>query len=151
MAEALIELEQVLRSKKVTMTLEEANLLSACKSKALDNFTYGIGLSSGIVWAGIFIAMQRKLIACGMKMACLGMVLRLIAGPALMAVSSLVVGLRGDVLKIPIMQAALPQAITAFIFMKEYGLHASVLSTAKVFQIHSNYFHAQCSPQLLLV
>ncbi|KAL3727214.1 hypothetical protein ACJRO7_032029 [Eucalyptus globulus] len=51
MAEALIELEQVLRTKKVTMTLEEANLLSACKSKALDNFGYGIGLTSVIVWA----------------------------------------------------------------------------------------------------
>ncbi|KAF8016768.1 hypothetical protein BT93_H2101 [Corymbia citriodora subsp. variegata] len=52
MAEVLIELEQVLRSKKVTMTLEEAKLLSACKSKALDNFAYGIGFTSAIVWAG---------------------------------------------------------------------------------------------------
>ncbi|XP_056168170.1 auxin efflux carrier component 5 isoform X2 [Syzygium oleosum] len=88
------------------------------------------GLGTAMFNIGIFIAMQRKVIACGMKMACLGMVLRFIAGPALMTVSSLVMGLRGDVLRIAIMQAALPQAITTFIFAKEYGLHASVLSTA---------------------
>lgn len=29
-----------------------------------------------------------------------------------------------------ILQAALPQSITSFIFAKEYGLHADVLSTA---------------------
>lgn len=38
------------------MTLEEANVLSACKSKALDNFAYGIGLTSGVVWAGSHFA-----------------------------------------------------------------------------------------------
>jgi hypothetical protein len=29
-----------------------------------------------------------------------------------------------------ILQAALPQSITSFIFAKEYGLHADVLSTS---------------------
>ncbi|KAI3439386.1 Exostosin domain-containing protein [Psidium guajava] len=53
---------------------------------------------------GIFIAMQRNVIACGMKMTILGMVLRFVAGPALMTVSSLVVGLHGDVLRITIIQ-----------------------------------------------
>ncbi|XP_030529332.1 auxin efflux carrier component 5 [Rhodamnia argentea] len=91
------------------------------------------GLGTAMFNIGIFIAMQRKVIACGMKMTILGMVLRFVAGPALMTVSSLVMGLRGDVLRIAIIQAALPQAITTFIFAKEYGLHASVLSTAVVF------------------
>jgi len=31
------------------------------------------------------------------------------------------------------LQAALPQSITSFIFAKEYGLHADVLSTAVIF------------------
>ncbi|KAI6693255.1 hypothetical protein NL676_020965 [Syzygium grande] len=72
MAEALIELEQVLRSKKVTMTLEEANLLSACKSKALDNFAYGIGLTSGIVWAatGRLNHLLRVSLSVGSAFAC---------------------------------------------------------------------------------
>lgn len=30
-------------------------------------------------------------------------------------------------------QAALPQSITTFVFAKEYGLHADVLSTAVIF------------------
>ena len=32
--------------------------------------------------------------------------------------------------KLLLLQAALPQSITSFIFAKEYGLHADVLSTA---------------------
>ncbi|KAF8015398.1 hypothetical protein BT93_H1030 [Corymbia citriodora subsp. variegata] len=91
------------------------------------------GLGTAMFNIGIFIAMQRKVIACGVKLTILGMVLRFIAGPALLIVSSLIVGLRGDVLRITIVQAALPQAITTFIFAKEYGLHANVLSTAVVF------------------
>uniref|UniRef100_A0A0E0E8P5 Uncharacterized protein n=1 Tax=Oryza meridionalis TaxID=40149 RepID=A0A0E0E8P5_9ORYZ len=30
-------------------------------------------------------------------------------------------------------QAALPQSITTFVFAKEYGLHAEILSTAVIF------------------
>ncbi|KAL6278971.1 hypothetical protein ACE6H2_022572 [Prunus campanulata] len=62
-----------------------------------------------------------------------GMVLRFIAGPAAMAIGSIAVGLHGDVLRVAIIQAALPQSITSFIFAKEYGLHAEVLSTAVIF------------------
>ncbi|KAK2631102.1 hypothetical protein EUGRSUZ_L03400 [Eucalyptus grandis] len=91
------------------------------------------GLGTAMFNIGIFIAMQRKVIACGVKLTFVGMVLRFIAGPALMTVSSFIMGLRGDVLRMAIMQAALPQSITTFIFAKEYGLHASVLSTAVVF------------------
>uniref|UniRef100_A0A6N2L0N1 Auxin efflux carrier component n=1 Tax=Salix viminalis TaxID=40686 RepID=A0A6N2L0N1_SALVM len=54
-------------------------------------------------------------------------------GPAAMAIGSLAVGLHGDVLRVAIIQAALPQAITSFIFAQEYGLHAEVLSTAVIF------------------
>ena len=43
---------------------------------------------------------------------------------------AMALGLRGDVLRLAIIQAALPQSITTFVFAKEYGLHADVLSTA---------------------
>ncbi|KAF3452449.1 hypothetical protein FNV43_RR02882 [Rhamnella rubrinervis] len=55
------------------------------------------------------------------------------AGPVAMAIGCFAVGLHGDVLRVSIIQAALPQSITSFIFAKEYGLHADVLSTAVIF------------------
>ncbi|KAG2300368.1 hypothetical protein Bca52824_036840 [Brassica carinata] len=82
---------------------------------------------------GIFMALQEKFIVCGASLTALGMVLKFIAGPAAMAIGSIVVGLDGDVLRVAIIQAALPQSITSFIFAKEYGLHADVLSTAVIF------------------
>ncbi|RWR87085.1 PIN-like protein [Cinnamomum micranthum f. kanehirae] len=82
---------------------------------------------------GLFMAMQEKLIACGISLTVFGMVLRFIAGPAAMAIGSIAMGLHGDVLRIAIIQAALPQSITSFIYAREYGLHAEVLSTAVIF------------------
>ncbi|KAL2941500.1 Auxin efflux carrier component 5 [Bienertia sinuspersici] len=55
------------------------------------------------------------------------------SGPAAMAIASVLVGLHGDVLRVAIIQAALPQSITSFIYAKEYRLHADVLSTAVIF------------------
>ncbi|KAI3668972.1 hypothetical protein L6452_40189 [Arctium lappa] len=82
---------------------------------------------------GLFMALQEKIIDCGATLTAYGMLLRFVVAPATMAVGSLVVGLRGDVLCIAIIQAALPQAIASFVFAKEYELHASVLSTAVIF------------------
>ncbi|XP_040375925.1 probable auxin efflux carrier component 5a [Oryza brachyantha] len=82
---------------------------------------------------GLFMAQQEKIIACGPSFAALGLVLKFALGPAAMAIGSIAVGLRGDVLRVAIIQAALPQSITSFIFAKEYGLHADVLSTAVIF------------------
>ncbi|ERN10021.1 hypothetical protein AMTRI_Chr06g194750 [Amborella trichopoda] len=82
---------------------------------------------------GLFMASQEKLIGCGPSLTVLSMVLRFLAGPAAMAVASIAVGLHGDVLHIAIIQAALPQSITSFIYAREYGLHAEVLSTAVIF------------------
>ncbi|EYU39429.1 hypothetical protein ABFS82_06G205700 [Erythranthe guttata] len=82
---------------------------------------------------GLFMALQEKVIACGASLTVFGMALRFIAGPLAMALASFAVGLHGDVLRIAIIQAALPQSITSFIFAKEYGLHADVLSTAVIF------------------
>ncbi|ONK56199.1 uncharacterized protein A4U43_C10F5150 [Asparagus officinalis] len=82
---------------------------------------------------GLFMAQQKKIIACGPGLTAIGMALRFVAGPAAMAVGSIAVGLHGDVLRVAIIQAAVPQSITSFIFAKEYGLHADVLSTAVIF------------------
>ncbi|CAM8886182.1 hypothetical protein QQ045_013144 [Rhodiola kirilowii] len=91
------------------------------------------GTGTAMFSMGMFMAQQEKLIACGTSLTLLGMVLRFIAGPASMAVGAFAVGLRGDILSIAIIQAALPQAIVSFIFAKEYDLHAEVLSTAVIF------------------
>ncbi|KAL4379177.1 hypothetical protein GQ457_02G027460 [Hibiscus cannabinus] len=91
------------------------------------------GTGTAMFSMGTFMARQEKIVACGTSLTIFGMVLRFIAGPAAMALGSIAVGLHGDVLRVAIIQAALPQAIISFIFAKEYGMHAEVLSTAVIF------------------
>ncbi|GAB4855848.1 Auxin efflux carrier component 5 [Ancistrocladus abbreviatus] len=91
------------------------------------------GTGTAMFSMGMFMAMQKKIIACGPSLTIFGMVLRFIAGPTAMAIGAMAVGLHGDVLRVVIIQAALPQSITSFIYAKEYGLHAEVLSTAVIF------------------
>ncbi|CAL4999891.1 unnamed protein product [Urochloa decumbens] len=55
--------------------------------------------------------------------------LRFVAGPLATLAGAVAFGLRGDVLRFAIIQAALLQCIASFVFAKEYGLHADVLST----------------------
>ncbi|KAJ1269299.1 hypothetical protein BS78_07G200900 [Paspalum vaginatum] len=82
---------------------------------------------------GLFMAQQEKIIGCGAGLAALGMALRFVAGPLATLVGAAAFGLRGDVLRFAIIQAALPQSIASFVYAKEYGLHADVLSTAVIF------------------
>ncbi|KAG8057309.1 hypothetical protein GUJ93_ZPchr0002g22988 [Zizania palustris] len=91
----------------------------------------GVGLA--MFSMGLFMALQEKIIVCGAGPTVLGMALRFVAGPAATAVAAIALGLRGDVLRLAIIQAALPQSITTFVFAREYGLHAEVLSTAVIF------------------
>ncbi|KAK1379233.1 Auxin efflux carrier component [Heracleum sosnowskyi] len=91
------------------------------------------GTGTAMFSMGLFMARQKKVVACGSSLTALGMVLKFVAGPAAMAIACLAVGLHGDVLRVAIIQAALPQSITSFIYAKEYGLHADVLSTAVIF------------------
>ncbi|XP_019152658.1 PREDICTED: auxin efflux carrier component 5-like [Ipomoea nil] len=90
------------------------------------------GTGTAMFSMGLFMALQEKVVACGAGVTAIGMALKFIAGPAAMAVASIAVGLRGDILRVAIIQAALPQSITSFIFAVEYGLHANVLSTAVI-------------------
>ncbi|KAF8402212.1 hypothetical protein HHK36_013164 [Tetracentron sinense] len=91
------------------------------------------GTGTAMFSMGLFMALQEKIISCGTSLTVFGMILRFFAGPAAMAIGAIAVGLHGDVLRVAIIQAALPQSITSFIYAKEYGLHADVLSTAVIF------------------
>ncbi|KAK7243273.1 hypothetical protein RIF29_38066 [Crotalaria pallida] len=91
------------------------------------------GTGTAMFSMGIFMALQEKLVACGPSLTVFSLVLKFIAGPAAMAISAIAVGLHGDVLRVAIIQAAVPQSITSFIYAKEYGLHPEVLSTAVIF------------------
>ncbi|KAL3504477.1 hypothetical protein ACH5RR_034318 [Cinchona calisaya] len=82
---------------------------------------------------GLFMASQNKFIACGAKMTLYGLLLRFVIGPATVIIGSVACGLHGDVLRIAIIQAALPQAIASFVYAQEYELHPDILSTAVIF------------------
>ncbi|CAI0400436.1 unnamed protein product [Linum tenue] len=87
------------------------------------------GLGMAMFSLGLFMALQPRIIACGKSTAAFAMGVRFFVGPAVMAAASIVVGLRGTLLHIAIVQAALPQGIVPFVFAKEYNVHPDILST----------------------
>ncbi|XP_062181035.1 probable auxin efflux carrier component 3b [Phragmites australis] len=91
------------------------------------------GLGMAMFSLGLFMAMQPKIIACGNSVAAVSMAIRFLFGPAVMAAASVAIGLRGTLLRIAIVQAALPQGIVPFVFAKEYNLHAAILCTGVIF------------------
>ncbi|KAJ4884325.1 Auxin efflux carrier component 3 [Raphanus sativus] len=91
------------------------------------------GLGMAMFSLGLFMALQPKLIACGNSVATFAMAVRFLTGPVVMAVASIAIGLRGDLLRVAIVQAALPQGIVPFVFAKEYNVHPAILSTGVIF------------------
>ncbi|KAL3640725.1 Peptidyl-prolyl cis-trans isomerase NIMA-interacting protein 1 [Castilleja foliolosa] len=91
------------------------------------------GLGMAMFSLGLFMALQPRIIACGNSVAAFAMAVRFITGPAVMAAASIAVGLRGNLLRIAIVQAALPQGIVPFVFAKEYNVFPDILSTAVIF------------------
>nr|WDA53375.1 putative auxin efflux carrier component 1b [Erycina pusilla] len=91
------------------------------------------GLGMAMFSLGLFMALQPRIIACGNGIASFAMVVRFVTGPAVMAAASIAVGLRGVLLHIAIVQAALPQGIVPFVFAKEYNVHPDILSTGVIF------------------
>ncbi|KAL8465707.1 hypothetical protein ACS0TY_034976 [Phlomoides rotata] len=87
------------------------------------------GLGMAMFSLGLFMASQARVIACGTRKAVFAMAMKFLAGPALMVVPSIALGLRGTLLKVAIVQAALPQGIVPFVFAKEYNVHPDILST----------------------
>ncbi|KAK7320176.1 hypothetical protein RJT34_04911 [Clitoria ternatea] len=91
------------------------------------------GLGMAMFSLGLFMALQPRIIACGNSIAAFSMAVRFLTGPAVMAAASIVVGLRGVLLHVAIVQAALPQGIVPFVFAKEYNVHPDILSTGVIF------------------
>ncbi|KAL6566346.1 Peptidyl-prolyl cis-trans isomerase pin4 [Orobanche gracilis] len=91
------------------------------------------GLGMAMFSLGLFMALQPKMIACGNTVATFAMAVRFLTGPAVMAAASFAVGLRGALLHVAIVQAALPQGIVPFVFAKEYNVHPAILSTGVIF------------------
>ncbi|KAL5167314.1 Auxin efflux carrier component 8 [Glycine soja] len=85
------------------------------------------GLGMAMFSLGLFMASQSSIIACGPRMTMVAIGLKVVLGPALMAVASLVIGLRDKLFKVAIVQAALPQGIVPFVFAKEYNVHPADL------------------------
>jgi auxin efflux carrier family len=57
-----------------------------------------------VYYAGLFMALQPRIIACGTKKAAMGMAIRFLCGPLVMSLSSIVIGLRGKKLHTAIVQ-----------------------------------------------
>ncbi|KAF7135521.1 hypothetical protein RHSIM_Rhsim08G0126000 [Rhododendron simsii] len=91
------------------------------------------GLGMAMFSLGLFMALQPRIIACGNSIAAFAMAVRFLAGPAVMAAACIAVGLRGTLLHVAIVQAALPQGIVPFVFAKEYSVHPDILSTGVIF------------------
>ncbi|XVE95745.1 hypothetical protein REPUB_Repub02eG0125900 [Reevesia pubescens] len=91
------------------------------------------GLGMAMFSLGLFMALQPRIIACGNTIAAFAMAVRFLTGPAVMAAASIAVGLKGVLLRIAIVQAALPQGIVPFVFAKEYNVHPDILSTGVIF------------------
>ncbi|XAR48292.1 hypothetical protein NMG60_11031057 [Bertholletia excelsa] len=91
------------------------------------------GLGMAMFSLGLFMALQPRIIACGNTIAAFAMAVRFLTGPAVMAAASIAIGLRGVLLRIAIVQAALPQGIVPFVFAKEYNVHPDILSTGVIF------------------
>ncbi|TXG58545.1 hypothetical protein EZV62_016374 [Acer yangbiense] len=81
------------------------------------------GLGMAMFSLGLFMASRPSIIACGTRMAVVAMAMKFVTGPALMAASSVAVGLRGKLLRVAVVQATLPQGIVPFVFAKEYNVH----------------------------
>ncbi|XVE68065.1 hypothetical protein DITRI_Ditri09bG0039100 [Diplodiscus trichospermus] len=87
------------------------------------------GLGMAMFSIGLFMGSRPSIIACGVRMAAVAMFMKSLAGPALMAASSTAIGLKGRLLRVAIVQAALPQGVVPFVFAKEYNVYPDILST----------------------
>ncbi|KAI3699036.1 hypothetical protein L2E82_43029 [Cichorium intybus] len=93
----------------------------------------GMAMFSLDLGHGLFMALQPKIIACGKSKAALAMAVKFLIGPLVMAGAAMIVGLRGNLLRVSIVQATLSEGIVPFVFAKEYNVHPTILSTAVIF------------------
>ncbi|KAK7411956.1 hypothetical protein VNO78_03401 [Psophocarpus tetragonolobus] len=91
------------------------------------------GLGMAMFSLGLFMALQPKIITCGKAKASISMGIRFLVGPAVIIATSKIMAIHGVLIKVTIVQAALPQGIVPFVFAKEYNLHPDILSTSVIF------------------
>ncbi|CAM0883200.1 unnamed protein product [Alopecurus aequalis] len=95
--------------------------------------TTAVGLS--MFASGTFIARQSRFVPCGYTIASFSMVLKFLIGPVVMLLASLAIGMHGTLLHIAVVQAALPLAVTSFVYAEEYKVHADIMSTGVILGI----------------
>ncbi|KAM0830287.1 hypothetical protein ACQ4PT_066305 [Festuca glaucescens] len=95
--------------------------------------TTAVGLS--MFASGTFIARQSRFVPCGYPIASMSMVLKFLIGPVVMLLASLAIGMHGTLLHIAVVQAALPLAVTSFVYAEEYKVHADIMSTGVILGI----------------
>uniref|UniRef100_A0ACD5W4A5 Uncharacterized protein n=1 Tax=Avena sativa TaxID=4498 RepID=A0ACD5W4A5_AVESA len=95
--------------------------------------TTAVGLS--MFASGTFIARQSRFVPCGYAIASVSMVLKFLVGPVVMLLASLAIGMHGTLLHIAVVQAALPLAVTSFVYAEEYKVHADIMSTGVILGI----------------
>ncbi|KAF0919683.1 hypothetical protein E2562_030934 [Oryza meyeriana var. granulata] len=95
--------------------------------------TTAVGLS--MFSSGTFIARQSRFVPCGYKIASFSMIIKFLIGPMVMLFASLVIGMHGTLLHISVVQAALPLAVTSFVYAEEYKVHADIMSTGVILGI----------------
>ncbi|KAK1667771.1 hypothetical protein QYE76_055930 [Lolium multiflorum] len=95
--------------------------------------TTAVGLS--MFASGTFIARQSRFVPCGYTIASMSMVLKFLIGPVVMLLASLAIGMHGTLLHIAVVQAALPLAVTSFVYAEEYKVHADIMSTGVILGI----------------
>ena len=81
------------------------------------------------------MALQPKIIACGKSLAVFSMAVRFLVGPAVIAVTSIAVGLRGVLLQVAIIQVDHPKS-----HLKRFYLFCLGLTRRYKF----NYIHNHC-------
>ncbi|KAK1619868.1 hypothetical protein QYE76_025385 [Lolium multiflorum] len=96
-------------------------------------YSTAVGLS--MFSSGTFIARQSQFIPCGYTIASMSMLLKFLIGPVVMLIASLVVGMHGTLLHMAVVQAALPLAVTSFVYAEEYKVQADIMSTGVIFGI----------------
>ncbi|KAG2576297.1 hypothetical protein PVAP13_6NG016229 [Panicum virgatum] len=102
-------------------------------------YTTAVGLS--MFASGTFIARQSRFVPCGYTIASLSMVLKFLIGPVIMLLVSLAIGMHGTLLHIAVVQAALPLAVTSFVYAEEYKVHADIMSTGESVLVGALHAH----------
>ncbi|GBG79698.1 hypothetical protein CBR_g29962 [Chara braunii] len=92
----------------------------------LSNMCLGLSMIS----LGMFTALEGSLVPIGWWNTTWTFSLRLLWEPALAGIITYLFGCRGRVLKVAIIQSALPQAVITFVLASQFGVHPDVLSTS---------------------